>query len=105
MVVRADNIRMGDDACKLTGKALGGKGIVLSLMGDQATLNGRDRTSGFSNCMKKDFPGHQADRAADLLGDRQGDLDCADGGDLDAQSRRDLHAERRGHARQACSTC
>jgi ribose transport system substrate-binding protein len=25
-------------------------------MGDQATLNGRDRTSGFSTCMKKDFP-------------------------------------------------
>jgi ABC-type sugar transport system substrate-binding protein len=57
MVVRADNIRMGEDACKLTGKALGGKGIVLSLMGDQATVNGRDRTSGFATCMKKDFPG------------------------------------------------
>ena len=56
MVVRADNIRMGDDACELIGKALGGKGVVLSLMGDQATLNGRDRTSGFANCMKKDFP-------------------------------------------------
>ena len=56
MVVRADNIRMGEDACKLTGKALGSKGIVLSLMGDQATLNGRDRTSGFSTCMKKEFP-------------------------------------------------
>ena len=56
MVVRADNIRMGADACALTGKALGGKGIVLSLMGDQATQNGRDRTSGFANCMKKDFP-------------------------------------------------
>lgn len=56
MVVRADNIRMGQDACKLTGKALGGRGTVLSLMGDQATLNGRDRTSGFSTCMKKDFP-------------------------------------------------
>jgi ribose transport system substrate-binding protein len=56
MVVRADNIRMGADACALTGKALGGKGTVLSLMGDQATQNGRDRTSGFANCMKKDFP-------------------------------------------------
>ena len=56
MVVRADNIRMGADACELVGKALGGKGVVLSLMGDQATLNGRDRTSGFANCMKKDFP-------------------------------------------------
>jgi ABC-type sugar transport system substrate-binding protein len=56
MVVRADNIRMGADACRLTGNALGGKGVVLSLMGDQATLNGRDRTSGFANCMKTDFP-------------------------------------------------
>jgi len=56
MVVRADNIRMGADACKQMGTALGGKGTVLSLMGDQATLNGRDRTSGFINCMKKDFP-------------------------------------------------
>jgi ABC-type sugar transport system substrate-binding protein len=56
MVVRADNVRMGEDACKLTGKALGGKGTVLSLMGDQATLNGRDRTSGFANCMKSQFP-------------------------------------------------
>ena len=27
MVVRADNIRMGADACALTGKALGGKGV------------------------------------------------------------------------------
>lgn len=57
MVVRADNIRMGADACGLVGKALGGKGTVLSLMGDQATLNGRDRTNGFADCMKKDFPG------------------------------------------------
>src|ERR1700759_5517882 len=38
------------------GGPLGGKGVVLSLMGDQATQNGRDRTSGFANCMKKDFP-------------------------------------------------
>jgi ABC-type sugar transport system substrate-binding protein len=56
MVVRADNIRMGADACGLVGKALDGKGTVLSLMGDQATLNGRDRTNGFADCMKKDFP-------------------------------------------------
>jgi ABC-type sugar transport system substrate-binding protein len=56
MVVRADNIRMGEDACKQMGTALGGKGTVLSLMGDQATLNGRDRTSGFATCMKKSFP-------------------------------------------------
>ena len=60
MVVRADNIRMGEDACVQMGKGLGGKGVVLSLMGDQATLNGRDRTSGFDACMKKNFPGIKA---------------------------------------------
>jgi ABC-type sugar transport system substrate-binding protein len=56
MIVRADNIRMGEDACKTLGKALGGKGTVLSLMGDQATTNGRDRTTGFDDCMKKSYP-------------------------------------------------
>jgi len=56
MIVRADNIRMGEDACNLIGKQLGGKGVVLSMMGDQATTNGRDRTTGFADCMKKDFP-------------------------------------------------
>jgi ABC-type sugar transport system substrate-binding protein len=57
MIVRADNLRMGADACAAVGKALGGKGTVLSMMGDQATTNGRDRTSGFNDCMKKDFAG------------------------------------------------
>jgi ribose transport system substrate-binding protein len=56
MIVRADNIRMGADACEQVGKAVGGKGTVLSMMGDQATTNGRDRTTGFNDCMKKDFP-------------------------------------------------
>jgi ribose transport system substrate-binding protein len=56
MIVRADNLRMGEDACQLIGKQLGGKGTVLSMMGDQATTNGRDRTTGFAECMKKDFP-------------------------------------------------
>ncbi len=56
MIVRADNIRMGADACQQMGKALGGKGTVLSMMGDQATTNGRDRTSGFDACMKESFP-------------------------------------------------
>jgi ABC-type sugar transport system substrate-binding protein len=55
MIVRADNLRMGADACQAVGKALGGKGTVLSMMGDQATTNGRDRTTGFNECMKKDF--------------------------------------------------
>ena len=57
MIVRADNSRMGEDACKVIGAAIGGKGTVLSLMGDQATTNGRDRTTGFNNCVKANFPG------------------------------------------------
>lgn len=56
MIVRADNIRMGEDACHLIGKQLGGNGTVLSMMGDQATTNGRDRTTGFAECMEKDYP-------------------------------------------------
>jgi ABC-type sugar transport system substrate-binding protein len=57
MIVRADNTRMGEDACQLIGKQLGGKGTVLSMMGDQATTNGRDRTNGFAECMKKNYAG------------------------------------------------
>jgi ABC-type sugar transport system substrate-binding protein len=56
MIVRADNVRMGEDACQQMGEALGGEGTVLSMMGDQATTNGRDRTSGFNACMAERFP-------------------------------------------------
>ncbi|MCB8883565.1 sugar ABC transporter substrate-binding protein [Acidisoma cellulosilytica] len=55
MVVRADNAAMGAQACQQIGKALGGQGIVLSLMGDQATTNGRDRTTGFNTCLKASY--------------------------------------------------
>lgn len=57
IIVRADNVRMGADACQTIGKQLGGKGTVLSMMGDQATTNGRDRTTGFAECMKKNYAG------------------------------------------------
>lgn len=56
MIVRANNLRMGEDACKWLATAVGGKGTVLSMMGDQATTNGRDRTTGFDECMKKSYP-------------------------------------------------
>jgi ABC-type sugar transport system substrate-binding protein len=57
MIVRADKLRMGEDACQAMGEALGGQGKVLSMMGDQATTNGRDRTTGFNQCMAASFPG------------------------------------------------
>lgn len=56
MIVRANSVQMGKSACEAVGKALGGKGVVLSLLGDQATSAGRERTSGFNVCMKSEFP-------------------------------------------------
>jgi ABC-type sugar transport system substrate-binding protein len=38
------------------GEELGGKGTVLSLQGDLATINGQDRTDGFRDCMEENYP-------------------------------------------------
>ncbi|MFF7987874.1 sugar ABC transporter substrate-binding protein [Streptomyces sp. NPDC007901] len=57
MVVRADNRAYGEKACKYLGTKLGGKGKVVMLEGDLASINGRDRTKGFNDCMKKNYPG------------------------------------------------
>lgn len=57
MIVRADNLEMGDKICKAMGEKLGGKGKVLSLMGDQANAAGRDRTEGFNKCLAANYPG------------------------------------------------
>ncbi|MER6068201.1 sugar ABC transporter substrate-binding protein [Streptomyces sp. NPDC001817] len=57
MVVRADNRAYGEKACRYLGTELGGKGKVVMLEGDLASINGRDRTKGFNDCMKKNYPG------------------------------------------------
>jgi ABC-type sugar transport system substrate-binding protein len=57
MVVRADNRAYGTKACQFLGTKLGGKGKVVMLQGDLASINGRDRTEAFNECMKKDYPG------------------------------------------------
>jgi ABC-type sugar transport system substrate-binding protein len=57
MVVRADNRAYGEKACQFLGTKLKGKGKVVELMGDVASVNGRDRTDAFNDCMKKSFPG------------------------------------------------
>ncbi|TQS44077.1 sugar ABC transporter substrate-binding protein [Cryptosporangium phraense] len=59
MVVRADNRAYGEKACQFLGTKLQGKGKVVELMGDVASINGRDRTEAFNECMKKNFPGIQ----------------------------------------------
>jgi len=55
-IVRADNVGMGAIACRAMGKAIGGTGKVLSLQGAFTSINGRDRTKGFHDCIKKEFP-------------------------------------------------
>lgn len=57
MVVRADNRAYGTKACQFLGAKLGGKGSVVMLEGDLASINGRDRTEAFNDCMKQNFPG------------------------------------------------
>jgi ribose transport system substrate-binding protein len=57
MVVRADNRAYGTKACQFLGAKLGGKGKVVMLQGDLASINGRDRTEAFNDCMKQNFPG------------------------------------------------
>jgi simple sugar transport system substrate-binding protein/ribose transport system substrate-binding protein len=57
MVVRADNKAYGVKSCQFLGTSLKGKGKVVMLEGDLASINGRDRTEAFNACMKSDFPG------------------------------------------------
>jgi len=57
MVVRADNRAYGAKACKFLGTKLHGKGKVVMLEGDVASINGRDRTEAFNQCMKQSYKG------------------------------------------------
>jgi ribose transport system substrate-binding protein len=57
MVVRADNRAYGQKACEFLGKQLGGKGKVIEFQGDLKSINGRDRSEAFAECMKTKFPG------------------------------------------------
>ncbi|MEU6086806.1 sugar ABC transporter substrate-binding protein [Streptomyces sp. NPDC047085] len=57
MVVRADNRAYGEKACQFLGTKLNGKGKVVMLEGGLDSINGRDRTEAFNDCMKKNYPG------------------------------------------------
>jgi simple sugar transport system substrate-binding protein/ribose transport system substrate-binding protein len=59
MVVRANNRAYGQKACEFLGTQMHGKGKVVMLEGDLASINGRDRTDAFNTCMKQSFPGIQ----------------------------------------------
>jgi ABC-type sugar transport system substrate-binding protein len=52
-IVRADNIGMGRIACEDMAKSIGMSGKVLSLQGAFTSINGRERSQGFADCMKQ----------------------------------------------------
>jgi ribose transport system substrate-binding protein len=55
MVVRADNIAYGMKACDYLGQHVK-SGKVVQIMGDLASVNGRDRSEAFRSCVKKKYP-------------------------------------------------
>jgi simple sugar transport system substrate-binding protein/ribose transport system substrate-binding protein len=55
-VVRANNLLFGQQACEYIGTFAGGSGHAAVLEGDLASINGRDRATGFISCMHKNFP-------------------------------------------------
>ncbi len=58
-IVRTDNVGMGEIACNAMAKAIGEKGKVLSLQGAFSSINGRERSQGFHDCMTKNYPNIQ----------------------------------------------
>jgi simple sugar transport system substrate-binding protein/ribose transport system substrate-binding protein len=57
MVVRADNRAYGQKACEFLGTKLGGKGKVIEFQGSLSSVNGRDRSEAFAECMSSKYPG------------------------------------------------
>jgi simple sugar transport system substrate-binding protein/ribose transport system substrate-binding protein len=55
MVVRADNVAYGEKACDYLGQHVS-SGKVVQIMGDLASVNGRDRSEAFRSCVKKKYP-------------------------------------------------
>jgi ribose transport system substrate-binding protein len=53
MIVRANNVGMGETACQTMAEAIGEEGKVLSLQGAATSINGRERTQGFADCMQQ----------------------------------------------------
>ncbi|MCH5670967.1 sugar ABC transporter substrate-binding protein [Streptomyces gilvus] len=55
MVVRADNVAYGTKACDYLGQHVT-SGKVVQIMGDLASVNGRDRSQAFRTCVKTKYP-------------------------------------------------
>ncbi|OZF52914.1 sugar ABC transporter substrate-binding protein [Rhodococcus sp. 14-1411-2a] len=79
MVVRADNKAYGTNSCIYLGETLGGTGKVVEFQGDLSSINGRERSEAFADCMSSKYPGisvieiptdWEGDRAASGLQDK-----------------------------------
>jgi simple sugar transport system substrate-binding protein/ribose transport system substrate-binding protein len=57
MVVRADNVAYGTKSCQFLGQQLHGSGAVVEFEGALNSINGRDRSQAFGDCMAQKFPG------------------------------------------------
>ncbi|MEU5014631.1 sugar ABC transporter substrate-binding protein [Streptomyces sp. NPDC021749] len=55
MVVRANNKAYGEKACAYLGKTVT-SGKVVQIMGDLASVNGRERSEAFRACVRKNYP-------------------------------------------------
>ncbi|AWW36414.1 MULTISPECIES: sugar ABC transporter substrate-binding protein [Streptomyces] len=55
MVVRANNVAYGEKACQYLGEHIT-SGKVVQIMGDLASVNGRERSEAFRTCVKENFP-------------------------------------------------
>ncbi|MFC4855618.1 sugar ABC transporter substrate-binding protein [Actinophytocola glycyrrhizae] len=55
MVVRADNRAYGTKACDVIGERVSA-GKVIQIMGDLASVNGRDRSEAFRECVRTRYP-------------------------------------------------
>ena len=55
VTIRSDSAHMGEQDCEALGKQLGGKGTVLELQGDLASIAGKDRSTGFQHCMSSKY--------------------------------------------------
>jgi ribose transport system substrate-binding protein len=55
-VVKADNIKMANEAAEKLASLIPNGGKVLEISGDPATTNGRDRNTGFNDVMQSKYP-------------------------------------------------
>lgn len=56
MMVQVSSVTLGKIGCEELGKAMGGKGKALELQGSFQNLVGLQRSQGFNECMKEQFP-------------------------------------------------